>query len=310
MIISAQWQPMMRFRFILLCLGLMSFLSACTFGVPIGSSGHKPGSQPSATPSNLPKSKYGNPSSYVVFGKRYYVLDSSEGFVERGLASWYGKKFHGRKTSSGEIYNMHAMTAAHKSLPLPTYVRVENLENGRTVVVLVNDRGPFVGDRIIDLSFAAAEKLGVVGPGTAQVEISALSTHRNQPIQAKPTPIQQPVPQTVPKPEPAVVATAVPTVDTPRPVVRAVPLIEQGGPEEVPLFVQVGSFGSQINATNMVQELKNANETVTTVSQLETENGLFYRVRIGPLFDVDEANAVVLRLNQKGFTSTRIVVQD
>jgi len=256
------------------------FLSACTFGVPIGPRNNT-GGPVSAVPSNLPKSKTGNPSSYVVFGRRYYVMDNSQGFVERGLASWYGKKFHGRKTSSGETYNMHAMTAAHKTLPLPTYVRVKNLRNGRSVVVKVNDRGPFVGDRIIDLSYAAAQKLDVVGPGTARVEISVLSAGKN----AKPT--QQAV----------------------RPVVRAVPLTENTA-ADVPLFIQMGSFGSEVNALNLVRELESANEKAATVSQLETSAGLFYRVRVGPLYDVDEANSVIRRLNQKGFTSSRIVVQD
>ena len=100
-----------------------------------------------------PKSRYGNPESYVVFGKRYYVKDSSKGYVETGIASWYGTKFHGRRTSSGETYDMYAMTAAHKTLPLPTYVEVTNLNNGRSIIVKVNDRGRFHEIRIIDLSY-------------------------------------------------------------------------------------------------------------------------------------------------------------
>jgi len=126
---------------------------------------------------NLPKSRTGNMAQYTVFGKRYRVMDSAENFSEQGKASWYGKKFHGLKTSSGEIYDMYAMTAAHKHLPLPTYVRVTNMENGRNIVVKVNDRGPFVGTRIIDLSLAAAEALDMVEQGTAQVRVDALSTH-------------------------------------------------------------------------------------------------------------------------------------
>lgn len=126
---------------------------------------------------NLPKSSTGNMAEYTVFGKRYEVLDSAAGFIDRGTASWYGEKFHGRKTSSGDIYDMHAMTAAHKNLPLPTFVRVTNLENNSSVVVKVNDRGPFVGDRIIDLSLAAALELGMKEQGTANVQVQALSTH-------------------------------------------------------------------------------------------------------------------------------------
>ena len=116
----------------------------------------------------------GAPRPYRVNGDWYQPLASARAFRERGLASWYGKDFHGKKTSSGEVYDMYAMTAAHKILPLGTYVRVRNLENGRVADVRINDRGPFVRGRIIDLSYTAARKLGVVGPGTARVEVTAL----------------------------------------------------------------------------------------------------------------------------------------
>ncbi|MBI70794.1 MAG: hypothetical protein CME29_03610 [Gemmatimonadetes bacterium] len=125
-------------------------------------------------PGALIKSRIGNPDSYEEFGERYKVLQSSNGFREKGLASWYGIDFHGRDTSSGEVYDMYEMTAAHKTLPLPTYVRVSNLDNGRSSIVRVNDRGPFIEGRIIDLSYAAAYRLGITGPGTANVEIIAL----------------------------------------------------------------------------------------------------------------------------------------
>jgi rare lipoprotein A len=126
---------------------------------------------------NLPKSRTGNMPQYTVFGKQYKVMDSAEGFAEEGIASWYGSKFHGRKTSSGEVYDMYAMTAAHKHLPLPTFVRVTDVDSGREIVVKVNDRGPFVGDRIIDLSFAAAKAMNMTERGTANVRIVALSSH-------------------------------------------------------------------------------------------------------------------------------------
>jgi rare lipoprotein A len=116
----------------------------------------------------------GHQKPYIVNGKRYEPLRDHNGFVQEGRASWYGKKFHGRKTSNGEIYNMYAMTAAHKTLPLGVFVKVTNKETGQQAVVRVNDRGPFVAGRIIDLSFAAADKVGVVGPGTAPVVIEAL----------------------------------------------------------------------------------------------------------------------------------------
>jgi rare lipoprotein A len=116
----------------------------------------------------------GHQKPYIVNGQRYEPLRDHNGFIEDGRASWYGKKFHGRKTSNGEIYNMYAMTAAHKTLPLGVFVKVTNKETGQQAVVRVNDRGPFVAGRIIDLSFAAAKKVGVVGPGTAPVVIEAL----------------------------------------------------------------------------------------------------------------------------------------
>ena len=120
-------------------------------------------------------SRSGNPDTYVVFGRRYQVQETSEGYREEGTASWYGWEFHGRKTSSGPLFNMFELTAAHKSLPLPTYVQVTNLENGRQIVVKVTDRGPFIGERAIDLSYAAADRLGMLEQGTARVEIVALA---------------------------------------------------------------------------------------------------------------------------------------
>ncbi len=130
---------------------------------------------PDAVPRDEPPIPHANPPFYEVDGVRYRVLPSAEGYVARGLASWYGTKFHGRPTSSGEPYDMYAMTAAHRTLPIPSYVEVTNLENGRRVVVRINDRGPFVPGRIIDLSYAAAVKLGMVERGTAPVEVRALS---------------------------------------------------------------------------------------------------------------------------------------
>jgi len=140
-----------------------------------------PSSIPDAVPKVEPKSKYGNPESYVVFGKRYHTKSSSHGYVAKGVASWYGPNFHGRKTSSGEPYDMYAMTAAHKTLPLPTYARVTNVRNGRSAVVKINDRGPFHGNRIIDLSYSAARKLGVVAKGTAMVEVKAIDPRQPEP---------------------------------------------------------------------------------------------------------------------------------
>ena len=139
-------------------MALLFFISGCTTTEP------------------TPQQPVSYPKPYKVFGKWYQPLPDSKGFRQRGIASWYGKNFHGKKTSNGEIYDMYAMTAAHKTLPLGTYVRVQNLENKRELEVRINDRGPFVRGRIIDLSYTAAKKLGIVGPGTADVEIVALGT--------------------------------------------------------------------------------------------------------------------------------------
>lgn len=139
-------------------------------------SGPLPVSFEKVIPKREPISRYGNPDSYQVMGKQYDVMTNSTGYKSRGIASWYGTKFHKVRTSSGEKYDMYALTAAHKTLPLPTYVKVHNLDNGKTAIVKVNDRGPFHEGRILDLSYAAAAKLGVFPKGTANVEIEALKT--------------------------------------------------------------------------------------------------------------------------------------
>ena len=136
-----------------------------------------PASIKNPIPRSLPKSRYGNPTSYVVHGKRYYVLASAKNYNQTGIASWYGTKFHGRLTSTREPYNMFAMTAASPVLPIPCYVRVTNLENGRTIIVKVNDRGPFAPNRIIDLSYVAAIKLGYAKKGTALVRVTSIETN-------------------------------------------------------------------------------------------------------------------------------------
>ena len=130
---------------------------------------------PDAVPRAEPRSALGNPAFYDVLGKRYFVLGTADGYLERGVASWYGPGFHAEKTSNGEPYDMYGMTAAHKTLPLPAFVRVTNLRNGRSVVVRVNDRGPFKDGRIIDLSYTAAAKLDMLKDGTALVEVQSLT---------------------------------------------------------------------------------------------------------------------------------------
>jgi peptidoglycan lytic transglycosylase len=140
---------------------------------------------PEPIPKAEPRSAKGNPPFYTVLGKRYFVMEKAEGYFERGVASWYGPGFHAGATSNGERYDMYAMTAAHKTLPLPAYVQVTNLRNGRSVVVRVNDRGPFKDGRIIDLSYTAASKLGMLKEGTTFVEVRALTPEQKA---APPTP--------------------------------------------------------------------------------------------------------------------------
>jgi len=165
---------------------LISVLSACgSHGPKDSAPRHLPvdvSEVLNAIPKYEPKSKWGNPKSYAVAGRTYYVLESNLGYKERGGASWYGTKFHGKRTSSGETYNMYAMTAAHKTLTIPSYVEVTNLDNGKKIVVKVNDRGPFHAGRIIDLSYVAAIKLGIAAKGTGHVEVRAIDVANPNPV--------------------------------------------------------------------------------------------------------------------------------
>lgn len=230
---------------------------------------------PNAVPKNEAKSRYGNPKSYVVFGKRYYVMESGKGFAEKGIASWYGTKFHGKRTSSGETYDMYAMTAAHKTLPLPTYLKVTNLNNGRHIIVKVNDRGPFHENRIIDLSYTAAIKLDIVKYGTGLVEVRAIEPGQSMPANSGG-------------------GAPVKTV-----------LVSNG---KAGFFIQVGSFGKLINAENLRQKLGPFGEHLVKISQVVVSGDTLYRVRIGPLSDIDIADSIVSKLANYGVLEHRIVV--
>src|SRR3972149_52315 len=190
---------------------------------------------PDAVPKAEPRSPTGN-NPYTVYGTTYSPLADTSGYRERGIASWYGKKFHGKRTSSGEPYDMYVMTAAHKTLPLPSYARVHNLQNGRSVVVRVNDRGPFLHNRLIDLSYAAAARLGILGTGTGTVELEAVSPEEpgTQVAQVKTYPLQVIAPAVAAREPPAAPATA-------------------GRPK---LYLQVGAFPQWDNATNLRNRLE------------------------------------------------------
>ena len=232
---------------------------------------------PDAVPRDEPRSRYGNPETYEVFGKRYKVMKSGKGHVERGLASWYGPGFHSERTSSGEPYDMYAMTAAHKTLPIPAYVRVTNLENGRSVVVRVNDRGPFVGERIIDLSYTAASKLDMLRAGTARVEIRVLDARSNTSSQS----IALTPPTQLPTGTPTGTAT--------------------GG-----RFLQVGSFGSSVNASALVGRLTAAGISGASVREARVGDRLLYRVRVGPVVDAGQAARLTEQLRDAGVPDARL----
>lgn len=215
---------------------------------------------PNAVPKSEPLSKYGNMSSYRVFGKRYYTLRSSRHYNKVGIASWYGTMFHDRKTSCGEPYNMLAMTAAHKTLPLPTYVEVTNLANKRKIIVKVNDRGPFESNRIIDLSYVAAKKLGMLGRGTAMVRVKAID------------------PSTFGK--------------------RVVNKWQPSKAAQM-VYFQVGVFRNKDNAVKLKRRLVSLLHAPVTVSR-HAQNKKMYRVQVGPIKDVSTADKIHSRLSDMG----------
>ena len=231
---------------------------------------------PELVPRDEPLARYGNHSPYEVLGKRYKVLPQSAGYVQRGTASWYGTKFHGRLTSTREPYDMYQFTAAHKTLPLPSYARVTRLDNGKSVIVRINDRGPFVGDRLIDLSYAAAVKLGVHLSGTAPVEVRVL--HAGDDVNAR-----KPVPR---KPETA-------------PVVGSLGAI----------YLQVGAFSARANAFAYRRRLLDAGFTEVRVFTARTDRGRVWRVRVGPLGSLDQADDMRARLRSAGFGEPRVLQQ-
>jgi rare lipoprotein A len=228
-------------------------------------------SVPDAVPKYEPKSKYGNPASYEVFGKRYYTLSSSQGYKERGIASWYGTKFHGKRTSSGETYDMYAMTAAHKTLPLPTYAQVTNLKNGRSIVVRVNDRGPFHDNRLIDLSYAAATKLGIIAKGTGLVEVKAI---------------------------------------TPGEKVSAPQISYNAATDRaVDMYLQVGAFSTSSRAEQLKRKIQHQIGDAVIIMPFDRPEGAVYRVRVGPLVSVEYGDKLATRLVDMGYSDAHIVIE-
>ena len=238
---------------------------------------------PDAVPRVEPRSRYGNPKSYVVMGKEYRVLPHGRNYVERGGASWYGTKFHGQRTSSGEPYDLYGMTAAHRSLPIPSYARVTNLANNKSVVVRINDRGPFHSKRIIDLSYTAAMKLDIFGHGTGQVEVRAID-----PLAAR-----------------SADASAIKS-DTNS---RAPQRTETRAPaaNNKNLYLQVGAFSKQRNASDLVARLQRAEFTDLRITPSSSRKSTVYRVLIGPLASAEAAEHISTRLTQAGIELPQIV---
>ncbi|MBI5206900.1 MAG: septal ring lytic transglycosylase RlpA family protein [Candidatus Firestonebacteria bacterium] len=203
--------------------------------------------------------------SYNVQGEQYYPITESQGYVEEGIASWYGKDFHGKKTSSGEVYDMNLKTAAHKTLPLGTYVKVTDLKNNRTTVVRINDRGPFVRGRIIDLSYGAAQELGIDITGTTEVKIEALDKDDIKAISIKD--------------------------------------FNSGN-----FTIQVGAFKNKENALQLTEQLKRMYQT-THVVTFNSDEGIFYRVRVGKFHLLDKARDAREELEERGYEEAMVVAE-
>ncbi len=258
---------------------------------------------PDAVPKKEPRAARGN-KPYAVYGTNYTPLADASGYKERGVASWYGKKFHGRLTSSGEPYDMYGMSAAHRTLPLPAYVRVRNLNNGRSAIVRVNDRGPFLHNRLIDLSYAAAAKLGIVGTGTGLVEVEVVGPEDEAPVQVASQTTQTRGLEIIPPAE----AAPLPPV----PVVPATPTTSSTSMPLTPpkLFVQAGAFREWDNAEGMRARLERAAFRPIMVSSALTENQIrIYRVRIGPIGSVEEGDRLTEALSRQGVRDPLIVVE-
>jgi len=245
-----------------------------------------PEAVPDAIPRAEPRARFGNPPYYDVFGKRYYVLSSSADFIERGVASWYGPGFHQLLTSTREPYDMYGMTAAHRTLPLPAYVRVTNLQNGRSVVVRVNDRGPFVGNRIIDLSYTAAAKLDMLRNGTALVEVRSVDVERPR--------------ADVPLLGPAVAA-ATNTANSASASTAA-------AASNAALFVQAGAFSDPANAERLAAKLRTGAYGKIWVRDDVIAGRRMYRVRIGPVANVEAFDSIYAALERDGVHDARLAL--
>ena len=274
---------------------------------------------PEPKPQFEPLARYGNHTPYSVLGRSYVLLSSRAGYLERGVASWYGTQFHGKLTSTREPYDMYAFTAAHKTLPLPTYARVTNLENQKSIIVRINDRGPFVGTRIIDLSYVAALKLGMHQKGTAQVEVASitpgefpvlLGDRAKPPSQSQPAPAERDIvqpqaasPSSLEIEELALVDPALKPLADPGP--RPDPVRTLTATDEL-VLLQCGAFSDALNANALRVALLDAGfSDARVISGQDRLN----RVVIGPLSGRASAQALSNSIQAKGFVTPKIVAQ-
>jgi rare lipoprotein A len=261
--------------------------------------GDNPPADLASLPDAVPRFEPLNPRTarpYVVFGRQYTPMTELRSTTERGMASWYGRKFHGQRTSNGEIYDMYAMTAAHPTAPIPSYARVTHLGNGRTVVVRINDRGPFLNNRIIDLSYAAAFKLGYVQAGSAMVQVELIGNPEEFPRAAGVTTAQAPA-----APAPAEPLLAVAAEPAPRLVLESV--VE---PVTGQQFLQLGAFASRDNAASAQQRLARQLDALGFTLQIRQQDGL-WRVLAGPWQRREEAAAANERI--RATTDLRPVIR-
>jgi len=225
-----------------------------------------------AIPKYEKRTRAGNPGEYEVFGKRYKVLTESKGYKERGVASWYGTKFHGKKTSNGEVYDMYAMTAAHKTLPIPSYVRVTHLTNKRSVVLRVNDRGPFHDNRVIDLSYTAAVKLGIQQTGTGEVEVEALGFDSAE-------------------------------------IKKKIPSEPNEKMQKIAFYLQVGAFTSSGSATQLKGKLNSSEIEPLRIKRIQIQGNELYKVQVGPFYSEQQVKQKSEKLAQLGFSNTLLIVE-
>ncbi|MCH8543981.1 MAG: septal ring lytic transglycosylase RlpA family protein [Alcanivorax sp.] len=232
---------------------------------------------PQPEPRPEPRSRYGNHSPYTVFGETYHVLPSAEGYTAEGIASWYGTKFHGHRTSSGEPYDMYQFTAAHRSLPLPTFARVTSLENGKSVIVRINDRGPFHPDREIDLSWAAASKLGIEQRGTGRVRVEVITPEGNHHRSASATRAGSSSGQ------------------------QGIRAAADSPPPPAELYLQIGAFGQPDTAQGLVNRLLGQFAYPVAIRPGRNQDTPIYRVWLGPFATENDREQAHRLVSEAGY---------